>query len=313
MIPAPKISIIMPAYNVARWLGAAVESILNQTFTNFELIIVDDGSNDATPEVMRNQALRDSRIRIYFNDINSGIVRTLNTALEYARGAYIARMDADDIATPDRLDKQLQYLIDHPDYSLVGSQMMTIDESGTCHGLSPCPVSHEEARKVLPYSSPVPHIWLCHADVYKKLGGYRQLAPAEDYDFLLRLDTLGLKYGNHPEALMMIRSRDGNTASVASLKQRKAQNYVLSLYKQRISNKLADSYSLKEFQNATRSTVLIEYLHKRSSAYLARSVKTPGLVRCITYLFVSVLLSPYNAQYVWRRLMYRRQLHKMIQ
>lgn len=304
------VSVIIPAFNVEKWVKPALRSILNQSLKNIEIIVVDDGSTDQTRDILLKIAASDNRVRVIFNEINQGIAKTLNRALQEVRGQYIARMDADDIAVVDRLQKQLLFLQDHPDYSLVGAQMLTIDESGNCHGISPCPVSHEEAKKVIPYSSPVPHIWLCRADIYAKLGGYRQLAPAEDYDFLLRMDTLGLKYGNHPEPLMMIRSRTGNTASIASLKQRKAQNYVLSLYKQRTSTGSRDSYSPGAFQNAVRSMEITEFFHNRSSHYLAQSVKASNIVKRIAYMLTAVILSPYNAQYVWRRIMYRRQLRK---
>lgn len=304
----PLISIIVPAFNVSPWIVEAIQSIQRQTIGDIEIIIIDDGSSDDTYKKALLLSEEDSRIHVHRNVKNLGITATLNTGLSLASGEFIARMDADDIATLDRLEKQLIFLQDHPDYSLVGAQMLTIDESGRRHGISPCPISYEESKKVIPYSSPVPHIWLCRAEVYRRLGGYRQLAPAEDYDFILRMETLGLKYGNHPEALMMIRSRNGNTASVASLKQRKAQNYVFSLYKERLTSGFKDSYSPEDFKNSIRSTALIERLHNRSSMYLAKSVGTPGIFSRIAYLLAAVLLSPYNAQYVWRRLMYRRQL-----
>ena len=308
--PSPLISVIVPAFNVSSWITEAVQSIQRQSISDFEIIIIDDGSSDDTYNKAVLLSKDDPRIHVHKNEKNLGITTSLNIALSLASGEFIARMDADDIATPDRLEKQLLFLQDNPDYALVGAQMLTIDESGNRHGISPCPVSHEDAKKVILYSSPVPHIWLCRADVYAKLKGYRQLAPAEDYDFLLRMETLGLKYGNHPEALMMIRSRNGNTASVASLKQRKAQNYVLALYKERSTTGLTDSYSPEGFQKAIRSTALIERLHNRSSEYLAQSVRASGIVSRISYLLASVLLSPYNAQYVSRRLMYRRQMRR---
>lgn len=307
---SPLISVIVPAFNVSAWIIEAVQSIQRQSISDFEIIIIDDGSSDDTYNKVVLLSEDDPRIHVHKNEKNLGITASLNIALSLASGKFIARMDADDIATPDRLEKQLLFLQDNPDYSLVGAQMLTIDESGNRHGVSPCPVSYEEAKKVIFYSSPVPHIWLCRADVYAKLKGYRHLAPAEDYDFLLRMETLGLKYGNHPEPLMMIRSRSGNTASVASLKQRKAQNYVLSLYKQRASNGLTDAYSREAFQNTIRSTAMADYFHNRSSDYLARSVKASSIVNRISYVLASVLLSPYNAQYVWRRVMYRLQLRK---
>jgi glycosyltransferase involved in cell wall biosynthesis len=304
-INKPLISVIIPAFNVSRWIESSINSIQKQSISDLEIIVIDDGSCDDTFSKVNTLANEDLRIRAYKNEINSGIVATLNRALNIANGEFIARMDADDLAAPDRLEKQLQFLNDNPNYALVGSQMITIDEAGRQYGVSPSPVFYEEAKSVLVYSSPIPHIWLCRKSLYTKLGGYRSLAPAEDYDFILRLESYGMKYGNHSEALMMIRLRNGNTASLASLKQRKAQNYVISLYKERLLTGVVDSYSSEAFERSTRFMAVTEFFHNLSSEYLSRSVRALGVSSRIFYILVAILLSPYNAQYVWRRLLYR--------
>lgn len=304
----PVISMVMPAYNVEKWVGPAIISLLNQTFTEFELIVVDDGSTDNTLNVLKEIEKKDSRVRVYFNGDNRGLVYTLNKALVFARGDYVARMDADDIAMPNRLEKQMRFLNDHPDYSLVGSQMVSIDEQGREYAKSSCPVEYDIARRALHYSSPVPHIWLCKKSVYTDLGGYRDVAPAEDYDFLLRMESLGYKYGNHPDVLMRIRSRYGNTASVAGLRQRKAHNYVYALYKKRFSRKSGnDRLNLEDFNNYLKSSRLLEYLHRCSTSWLVRSVRAKG-GRKVLCIFIAGALSPYNAQYIWRRILFRTVL-----
>lgn len=298
------ISVLMPAYNVEKWIALSIESVLSQTLKEFELIVVDDGSTDGTAKIAGDLSKKDNRIKVYTLKKNLGIVGALNIGLQLSRGIYIARMDSDDIATPDRLEKQLNFLIDHPDYALVGAQMLSIDELGRQHDISPCPVTHQEAKKVLPYSSPVPHIWMCRADVYSKLGGYRQLAPAEDYDFLLRLETMGFKYGNHPDVLMMIRFREGNTASTASLKQRKTHAYVYKLFKKRKNKSLIDSFSDKDFDNHVRASQLMKLAHDFSSAYLSKAIHSQGF-RKLFFLIISALSSPYNARYIFNRVLYR--------
>src|SRR5262245_14197402 len=114
----PAISVLMPIYNAGRFLPAAVESVLAQTFADFELIAIDDGSRDGSSEVLAQLAARDPRIRVFAQE-NRGIVATLNRALELARAPLVARMDADDLSRPDRFAKQIAFLRQHPEVAAV--------------------------------------------------------------------------------------------------------------------------------------------------------------------------------------------------
>src|SRR5436305_623407 len=111
---APPISVVMAVYNSASVVADAIESILQQTFRDFEFIIVDDGSTDSTGEVLRDYAERDVRIKLYTQE-NCGLIASLNRACRLAKGRYIARMDADDISLPPRFEKQFHYLESHPE------------------------------------------------------------------------------------------------------------------------------------------------------------------------------------------------------
>ena len=122
-----KISVVMPAYNAEKYIGQAIESILNQTYSNFEFIIINDGSNDKTKEVILSY--KDDRIIYLENERNSGIVVTLNKGLEKANGEYIARMDADDIAEPNRFEKQIKYLDKNIEIDVLGSGICTFGEN----------------------------------------------------------------------------------------------------------------------------------------------------------------------------------------
>ena len=115
----PKVSVVMPAYNAEKYIGEAIESILNQTFADFEFIIIDDGSTDRTKEIILEYD--DPRIVLLENEKNSGIVVSLNKGLDAAVGEYIARMDADDIAVPKRLQIQTEYMEQHPEIGVLGS------------------------------------------------------------------------------------------------------------------------------------------------------------------------------------------------
>ena len=123
----PKVSVIMPVFNGEKFLRTAIESILNQTYTDFELIIIDDGSTDNTPDII--ESYKDQRI-IFFRKSNQGVASSLNTGIRLSKAEYIARMDADDVSEPDRLKYQVDYLDQHPECVLVDVSAILIDEDG---------------------------------------------------------------------------------------------------------------------------------------------------------------------------------------
>src|ERR1700761_204383 len=126
---APLVSVLMPVFNAQRYVAAAVNSILDQTLGDFELIIVDDGSTDQSTAILRRLAGRDGRIRLISRP-NTGYVVALNEALDAARGEFLARMDADDVSLPQRFEKQVQFLQENPDFVLVGTHVTTMDADG---------------------------------------------------------------------------------------------------------------------------------------------------------------------------------------
>ena len=133
----PLVSGLMPVYNGERFLAESIRSILNQTFAQFEFIIVDDGSNDKAPQILEESAARDPRLVLLQNPGNLSVARSLNRGLSTARGAYIARQDADDLSTSERLKVQVAYMVDHPDIGVLGTWAQAIDVLGT-PGVSWC-------------------------------------------------------------------------------------------------------------------------------------------------------------------------------
>jgi glycosyltransferase involved in cell wall biosynthesis len=225
------ISVLMPTYNVEEYVEEAVRSILNQTWTNFELIIVDDCSTDKTFDILRGLANEDPRIRIYRNKENSKICQTLNRAWSHAKGNYIARMDGDDISTSDRFQVLMDFLYEHKKCGLVGSGMITIDENGKELSRPSFLKSNKYIRYFNSYKSCITHIWIARREVYEKLNGYREIPYAEDYDFVLRCIRLGYEVANADAYVYKVRIRNGNTGSTNGLAQYKAKDYVLNLYK----------------------------------------------------------------------------------
>lgn len=126
---SPKVSVIMPSYNSAQYIAEAIESILNQTFTDFEFIIINDGSTDDTAKIIKEYANKDHRIKFINHKKNKGFIGCLNECLDIASGEYIAKMDSDDISLPQRLEKQVKYLDEHPSVGMVGCGYRAFDHA----------------------------------------------------------------------------------------------------------------------------------------------------------------------------------------
>ena len=192
--PDLEISVVMSVYNGAEFLAEAVESILEQTFTNFEFIIINDGSSDRSAEILADFVKKDGRIRL-INQDNTGLTKSLNTGLNYAQGQYIARMDADDIALPDRFAQQADYLDAHPECVAVGSKVLFVDPFGLPLWKSKHELPHGEidAQLLTGNGSAISHpAVMIRSDALKAVGGYREhLDTAQDLDLFLRLAEYG--------------------------------------------------------------------------------------------------------------------------
>lgn len=125
---APKISVLMSAYNSEKYVAEAIDSILNQTFSDFEFIILNDGSTDKTADIIEQYAKRDKRIQFVNNTKNQGIITVLNQGLAMCQGEYIARMDSDDISLPTRFEKQVKYMDEHPECGVLGTSIIIYDK-----------------------------------------------------------------------------------------------------------------------------------------------------------------------------------------
>ena len=213
-----QISIVMPAYNAERFLAEAIESALAQTWSDFELIILDDGSQDRTREIAQSYALRDSRIRVESHE-NMGVSPTLNRGLALSANEWVAVMHADDVMMPNRLERQLAFLAAHPELDVASSWIRHIDSQGRmiARGESPL-VTHEavqalyQANKLIAFSHPAA---ILRKNAVLAVGGYRQAFwPAEDVDLWNRLVEKGYKILVQPEYLLNYRMH-GNAASIS--------------------------------------------------------------------------------------------------
>lgn len=192
-IPEPRVSVVMPAYNAERYVREAVDSILGQTFSDFELIAIDDGSNDGTGRILAEYADHESRVVFVRNERNIGLSRTLNRGLAIARGAYIARQDADDVSLTERLKTQVALLDARPDVVLVGSTHYRIDPEGRTTGLRSRPASDTAIRWRMLFHNCFSHTSIMlRADVLRTHAlTYDETADNEDYELWSRMIEYG--------------------------------------------------------------------------------------------------------------------------
>ncbi len=201
----PRVSVVMPMYNVERYVGEAIESLLQQSFQDFELIIVDDASTDGSVEVAAGY--RDERITLLRNGDNLGPGPTRNHGVAHASGEYIALMDADDRCRHDRLEVEVRFLDRHPDIAAVSAWYSTIDENGSslehCHRPETDP---EVIRARLPFQNPVASgAAMVRTGTLSSLAGYRPLFGPEDYDLWLRMTDERASIAIIPEYLYTYR------------------------------------------------------------------------------------------------------------
>lgn len=215
MSHGPEISAVLPVYNGEAYVREAVESILAQTFTDFELIIINDGSTDGSGAILRELAARDPRI-VLVERANGGLVSALNEGIERARADLIARMDADDVAMPDRFARQLARMLGEPDLGVLGSFIRIMDKAGRIIRLGDYPVSVEETLRFMDHGCPVAHpTVMMRREAVLKAGGYRKLfSHCEDYDLWLRISELGYGIANLPQPLLNYRMHGANVSAV---------------------------------------------------------------------------------------------------
>ncbi len=212
----------MPVYNGEKYLKEAIDSILEQTFRDFELLIISDGSTDESKKIIENYT--DYRIRFLDNQKNMGLIFTLNRGLAEAVGEYIARMDQDDISMPDRFQKQYDFLENNPRIALVGGWAMVINEKGDLLREKRLPINYNEIKFNLLFRNPIIHSAIFfRKSVVKDLGGYnKEYEHAEDFELYSRLIKNNFKIINLPEFL--VRFRIHNTSIGQTLETKNIQN-----------------------------------------------------------------------------------------
>jgi len=227
----PKVSVVMAVYNDGCYVREAIDSILRQTFEDFEFIIVNDASTDNTKDILLSY--QDQRIQVIDNHENFGIPRSLNKGLKLTQGKYIARHDGDDISEPERLAKQVAFLEANPDICLVGTWYKKIDSQGNCLGNREVPCDCTDLRWDLLFYCPFAHstIMFERSRVMEKTGGYNEaFRAAQDYDFWSRI-ARELPVANLNEYLVKYRV---NPSSITSTRKKEQDHQAQTIQKTNI-------------------------------------------------------------------------------
>ena len=226
----------MSVYNGEDYLSQAIDSVLNQTFFNWELIIINDCSTDKTGEILSKYAVRDERIKVHTNEVNLRLPSSLNKALNLAQGKYIARMDADDICLPNRLQEQYNFMEKNKDIALSSCKFMTLKNktisSGGCGGKC----NFESIKALLLVTNPILHPGIiAKAEIIKRLGYNEKFTCSEDMQLWTRFVLNGEKVEILPEYLMIYRLHDKQITQTTLEKQK---GEVLSIQKEYLSKLL---------------------------------------------------------------------------
>jgi GT2 family glycosyltransferase len=222
---APAVTVLMPAYNAAAHLKEALESIFRQTFSDFELVVVEDGSTDDTPTILR--ACGDSRLSVLANERNLGVISSLNRGLEAATGEFVARMDADDVALPKRLERQVNFLRNSPQIGLCGTWFETF--GGAHSAVVRPPTDPDDMAATLFYESPLGHPTVMFRRKLFEEHGLRyshDCLHAEDFDLWTKVARV-TKLANIPEVHLRYRWHDKQITNLSKARQRESVRSIL--------------------------------------------------------------------------------------
>lgn len=252
----PKITAFMAAYNVSDYIAESISSVLNQTFKDFEFIIIDDGSTDDTALVVKK--FNDSRIHFIQNDGNKGIPFTRNRLLDLAQGEYIAVLDSDDIAYPDRFQLQLIFFSSHPEAALCGGHGKIINKNGIETDKKIIVPTDDLVNMRMLFGNPfINSSTMFKTQIFREFNGYRNFALAEDFDLFIRIsqkykvaniDEFLVKYRIHGENITIKRSKDQEKHELHILENMQKNlgisfnTNTLNLHKELFMNNLSDTH-----------------------------------------------------------------------
>lgn len=218
---SPLVSVLIPCYNVENYVVESVSSIMQQTYTNLEIIIIDDCSSDNTLQKLQELGIKDNRIKIYKNDTNLKLIKTLNRGIDLCNGKYIARMDADDISFLTRIEKQVSFLEENNDYDVVSTMFYTFRTGKSKHNLYLNPKNNDELQAYLLFRSGICHpAVMIRKTLFSKLGlrFEEKYLHVEDYALWSKA-IYNTKLANINEPLLYYRVHESQISSLNEKKQ----------------------------------------------------------------------------------------------
>ena len=270
----PVVSVIMSVYNEPESiLRSAVESILKQTFSDFEFIIVmDSPENELNCRILSEYSKKDERISLLFNEKNEGLTFSLNRALQHAKGKYIARMDADDVSLPFRIERQKDYL-EKNNLDFIGGYVQTISQAGEIiNNCIKVPVDNSRIRKKMLVNNCVFHpSWFLKKAVFDDIGAY-DTKYVEDYEFILKAMKKGYVFGNIPQVVLQYRMSVDSISRSSLFVQYLRMRWLQKSYSGSLKNMTMEGYEKKyfseknaaKFSASNRSlTLALQDLHKK--------------------------------------------------
>ena len=300
MLINPLISVVMSVYNSEDYLKESIDSILKQTYKNFEFIIINDGSTDSSADLIKRY--QDKRIVFINRGKNRGLSYSLNEGIKKSKGRYIARMDADDISMLDRLNKQLEYLRENPSIDILGGQEINIDKKGKKQSATSLkPLEYNQIKAVSKYSCPLNHpTYMAKKEVYSQLNGYREIFTyGQDYDFILRAIDRGFVIKNMPDILLYYRIYPGSQSIEKRRKQLFLTRHAIKLHHQRLSAEGEESdCTLLKIKNITfKNNYLFSISWKLRNKLLRSDLKKSKFSSVANVLIIVISVMHYEVFY----------------
>ena len=273
----PKVTVLMPVYNGEQYLREAIDSILWQTFQDFEFLIIDDGSSDNSMDIINSY--QDTRIILVKNESNLGLVLTLNKGLSLAKGEYIARMDADDVSFCDRLEKQVDFLESHSDVCLLGTNAQIINSEGHLQGLCKVVSGNELIKWQMCFTCPFIHpSVIFRSKIISKVDGYtsqaikgREKYSGEDYDLWRKISKIS-QVDNLQNTLIYLRKHNSNLTKTH--------------LKEHIKNaSIVNSLVIQECINLKPNQEVNPYIEKTSRIFLNQHQNSQEVQESILLIF----------------------------
>ncbi len=287
-----KVSIIIPCYNVQEYIAQCLDSVLTQTHTNLEIIVVDDGSTDNTYTILEEYAQKDTRIRVIRKE-NRGLAAARNTGIEAATGEYLVLLDSDDVMLPEKIAQQLLWMDQHPTYELVYSGLYHFwDHTSKIYRLAIAPLTRDIYQGLLRGNCINPNTVCIKRSVYERIGGFDEaLRSAEDWEYWLRAAKNGIVIGYQPDILTLYRMRSN---SLSADRVTMCETALLVLKKQY-------TYELDHTEKKIVDDEIARWNMKLTIAQLQQNKITPSVLKSLWYdILISTVRIGRQLKLWWR-------------